>query len=55
MKEYLLLFDGTAKKLAATSQDADAMSAQLPKILPKRSMAEWMVGHNLKARHLKAT
>lgn len=52
MKEYLLLFDGTAQKLAATSQDTDAITAQLLKILPKRSMAEWMVGYNLKARYL---
>ncbi|NVN91848.1 MAG: MBL fold metallo-hydrolase [Desulfuromonadales bacterium] len=52
MKEYLLLFDSTAKELAATSQDADAISAQMLKILPKRSIAEWMVGYNLKARYM---
>ena len=52
MKEYLLLFDKTAKVLAATSQDADAITAQLLKIMPKRSLAEWMVGYNVKSRYI---
>jgi len=52
MKEYLLLFDVKARELAATSQDAEAIAADLLKILPKRSMAEWMVAYNLKARYL---
>jgi len=52
MKDYLLLFDNKARELAAKSQDVEAVSAQLLKILPKRSMAEWMVGYNLKERYL---
>jgi cyclase len=52
MKAYLLLFDNKARELAATSQDADAIAAQMLKTLPKRSMAEWMVGYNLKSRYL---
>ena len=53
MKEYLALFDQKARELAATSQDVDAIAAQLLKILPKRSMAEWMVGYNLKSKYIR--
>ncbi|MEO5341179.1 MAG: MBL fold metallo-hydrolase [Magnetococcus sp. MYC-9] len=52
MKEYLTLFDRKARELATTSQDAEAMAAALLAILPKRSMAEWMVGYNLKSRYI---
>lgn len=52
MKEYLTLFDSKARELAAGSQDVDAIAAQMLKILPKRSLAEWMVGFNLKSRYL---
>lgn len=52
MRDYLVLFDSKARELAGTSQDADAISAQLLKILPKRSQAEWMVGFNVKSRYL---
>jgi len=52
MREYLVLFDSKARELAATSQDADAIAAQLLKILPKRTMAEWMVAFNVKSRYL---
>jgi glyoxylase-like metal-dependent hydrolase (beta-lactamase superfamily II) len=53
MKEYLLLFDAKARELAAASQDEKAVAAQMLNILPKRSMAEWMVGYNVKSRYLK--
>lgn len=52
MKEYLLLFDGKARELAVASQDEKAIAAQLLNILPKRSMAEWMVEFNVKSRYL---
>ncbi len=52
MKEYLQLFDSKARELAATSQNVDTISAQLLKILPKRSQAEWMVGYNVKLRYV---
>jgi len=52
MKAYLLLFDSKARELAATSQDADAITARMLKILPKRSLGEWMIGYNLKSRYL---
>ena len=53
MKEYLLLFDAKARELAAGSQDVDAISAELKKVLPKRSLAEWMIPFNLKSRYLR--
>jgi len=51
MKAYLALFDTTAKALAAQGMDADAITAALLQKLPKRALAEWMVGHNVKARY----
>ncbi len=53
MKEYLLLFDAKARELAAKSQDADKVAAELKNILPKRSQADWMIAFNLKSRYLK--
>ncbi|BBA71184.1 MBL fold metallo-hydrolase [Geobacter sulfurreducens] len=53
MKEYLLLFDARARELAAGSVDAGAVAAELKKVLPARSQAEWMIPYNLKARYLK--
>jgi len=53
MKAYLALFDTTAKALAAQGMDADAITAALLQKLPKRALAEWMVGHNVKSRYYK--
>lgn len=53
MKEYLLLFDAKARELAAGSKDVDAMAAELKKVLPKRSLAEWMIAFNVKSRYLQ--
>jgi len=53
MQAYLLLFDALAKDLAAKGGSPEAITAELTKALPKRSMAEWMIGYNLKARYLK--
>lgn len=53
MKAYLLLFDAKAQELAAKSQDADAIAAELKKVLPKRSLAEWMIAYNVKSRYLR--
>jgi len=48
----MLPFDSKAKDLAKKSQDADAIAEQLLKVLPRRSMADWMVGYNVKCRYL---
>ncbi|MDD2853769.1 MAG: MBL fold metallo-hydrolase [Desulfuromonadaceae bacterium] len=52
MKEYLLQFDKKARELAATSKDADFIATELKKSLPQRSMADWMIGFNVKSRYL---
>ena len=52
MKEYLLLFDAKARELAAGSQDVDTIAAEMKKVLPKRSLAEWMIAFNVKSRYL---
>ncbi|MDD2734911.1 MAG: MBL fold metallo-hydrolase [Desulfuromonadaceae bacterium] len=52
MKEYLLQFDKKARELAATSKDVNFIAAELKKSLPKRSMADWMIGYNVKNRYL---
>lgn len=54
MKDYIVLFDKKAKELAKKSQDADKISAEMLKVLPKRSMAEWMVGFNIQSRYVAA-
>lgn len=53
MREYLIAFDATAREMAAKGATADAITAELLKQLPKRALAEWMVGHNVKARYIK--
>ncbi len=53
MESYLVLFDTKARELAATSQDAEAIAAKLLEILPKRSLATWMVAYNVKSRYLE--
>lgn len=53
MKEYLILFDAKARELAAGSQDVEAMTAEMKKVLPKRTLAEWMIPFNLKSRYLR--
>ncbi|MBF0107575.1 MAG: MBL fold metallo-hydrolase [Magnetococcales bacterium] len=52
MKEYLALFDTKARELAATTQDPAVIAQRLLALLPKRSLAEWMVATNVKGRYL---
>lgn len=52
MKNYIVQFDKRARELTRKSQDPDAISAQLLKELPKRSMAEWMVNYNVLSRYI---
>lgn len=51
MIEYLALFDGKARELASRSKDPEVIAAELKKVLPKRSMADWMIGFNVKSRY----
>lgn len=52
MKEYLLLFDKKAREMAARGMDADAIATELKKILPRRSLADWMIAYNVKNRYV---
>jgi len=51
MKAYLAAFDRIAREMTAKGATADAISATLLQQLPKRSLAEWMVSYNVKARY----
>lgn len=53
MKDYLAAFDQTAKELAGKGLSSEAAATEMLKRLPKRSLAEWMVGFNLKSRYLQ--
>lgn len=53
MKAYLLQFDTMARKMAADGKDADAISSELLKNLPKRSMADWMIAFNVKSKYVR--
>ena len=52
MKQYLLLFDRKAKELAAGSNDANAIAAELVKALPHRDHFEMFIAGNVKALYL---
>jgi cyclase len=54
MKEYIQTFDRKARELAAKSKDADYIAAELKKVLPARSLGEWMIAYNLKLKYLPA-
>ena len=53
MKAYLIQFDTLARELVVKGESSEAVTAAMTKALPKRSMAEWMIAYNLKARYLK--
>lgn len=54
MKEYIRTFDQKARELAAKSKDVDYIAAELKKVLPVRSLADWMIAYNLKLKYLPA-
>jgi cyclase len=53
MKQFLILFDKNAKKLALTSNDPQKIALELKKILPKRSQLDWAIEENVKAMYMK--
>jgi cyclase len=52
MKEYLVAFDRKARDLAAKSEDADYISAELKKALPPRSQGEFLIPSNVREKYL---
>ena len=53
MKNYLIAFDTKAKELAAHSNDAKAISAEMLKSLPVRAQGQWMIPVNIQMKYLK--
>jgi glyoxylase-like metal-dependent hydrolase (beta-lactamase superfamily II) len=53
MKDYLLLFDRKARELAATSQDAGLIAAEMSKILPPRAEGEGLIRMNIERKYLR--
>lgn len=54
MKEYLVAFDKKARELAARSNDADYIAAELKKALPARSQGEFLIPSNVHEKYLRA-
>ncbi len=52
MKAYIQLFDKKARELAAKTQDADKIAAELKKILPAKSQGDWMIAYNVRMKYL---
>lgn len=52
MRDYLVVFDATAKVLVAKTQDGAAIAAELKKVLPPRAMGDWMIAFNVESRYL---
>jgi glyoxylase-like metal-dependent hydrolase (beta-lactamase superfamily II) len=53
MKAYILLFDKKARELAAKTKDVEYIAAELKKVLPARSLGEWMIAYNVRTKYLK--
>jgi glyoxylase-like metal-dependent hydrolase (beta-lactamase superfamily II) len=54
MKEYIQTFDRKARELVAKSKDLDFIVAEMKKVLPVKSLGEWMIAYNLKMKYLPA-
>jgi glyoxylase-like metal-dependent hydrolase (beta-lactamase superfamily II) len=52
MKAYLTIFDMKAREMAAAGATTEAIVAELKKVLPARSQADWMIGVNVKGKYL---
>jgi cyclase len=53
MRSYLIAFDSKAKELAAHSNDAKAIAAEMLKSLPVRAQGQWMIPVNIQIKYLK--
>jgi cyclase len=53
MKQYLVVFDTKAKELAAKSNDAEYISSELKKSLPKREYFDMFIAAGVKAKYIK--
>ncbi len=53
MKQYLFVFDKKAKELSAKSNDAEYISSELKKSLPKREYFDMFIAAGVKAKYLQ--
>lgn len=53
MKDYLRVFDGRARELAANSDDPAFIVSELKKALPGRTELEFLIGANVQARYIR--
>jgi cyclase len=53
MKSYLVGFDKKARELAAVSDDAAYISAELKKALPAREELDFLIPANVQRKYLK--
>jgi glyoxylase-like metal-dependent hydrolase (beta-lactamase superfamily II) len=52
MKEYILIFDQTAKELASKSDDVQKIVTEIQKVLPQRPEAAWLIAPNIQMKYL---
>jgi cyclase len=53
MISYLITFDTKAKELAAHSNDAKAIAAEMLNSLPTRAQGQWMIPVNIQMKYMK--
>ena len=52
MKAYILLFDRTAKRLTASSDDLQYIVTQMTKVLPAKADLESLIEANLQMKYM---
>lgn len=53
MRSYIILFDRTAKDLASRSNDVQAITAELKKVLPARPEGAFLIPNNVQMKYVK--
>jgi glyoxylase-like metal-dependent hydrolase (beta-lactamase superfamily II) len=55
MQEYLLIFDREAKRLTESSEDVQAVTEEMLKVLPAREGGSWLVSPNIQMKYLPSS
>lgn len=53
MKEYLAIFDKSARKLSAQSNDVEYIASEIKKMVPARHEGEFLIKGNIQMKYLK--
>ncbi len=53
MKDYLAVFDKSARKLSAQSNDVDHITSEIKKMIPARHEGEFLIKSNIQMKYLK--